>query len=224
MSEKLYYDLSNATLTEFVDFLFNHETIPEPEEGEEGAERWYYHAEVVFEPATLIELYIRFFTAPADFCAQYTREQLEQGFWMIPGSCYPDYSAGDLIWYEELPFEVRANCVRAMFHLFEQQFALDALDTSVHMWWDALAYAWHSGRRKRSDGGEDAWMQDVMFETLVKILGLADGECQAAALHGLGHLQHPDTEAAIGAYLERNPELDAELRRYALSAARFEVM
>ena len=67
-------------------------------------------------------------------------------------------------------------------------------------------------------------MQDVMFETLTRILRFESETCQSAALHGLGHLRHPDTAAVIADYLEHNRDIDPELRDYALDAARFDVM
>jgi hypothetical protein len=110
-----------------------------------------------------------------------------------------------------------------MFHLYDQFFAVDFLETSGEMWWDALAYDWHCGNRDRKRGGEDLLMQNVMFETLVKILRLRSVNCQYAALHGLGHLHPPETKDAINTYLKASTA-DDSLREYAEAAARFEVL
>jgi hypothetical protein len=67
-------------------------------------------------------------------------------------------------------------------------------------------------------------MQDVMFETLSAILRLEAQHCQAAALHGLGHLHHPDTQALVDKYIAGHPSLTKEQKEYALAAAKFEVM
>ena len=56
---------------------------------------------------------------------------------------------------EDLPFSIRENCIRSMFHLFERLFAQEPLETSVQMWWDSLCYDWHCGNRSRAKGGED---------------------------------------------------------------------
>jgi hypothetical protein len=89
--------------------------------------------------------------------------------------------------------------------------------------WDSLAYSWYCGNRDRSKGGEDLEMQDVMFETLVQILALPSEACQEAALHGLGHLHHPDSEKAVQT-IRREKGIPKALREYALAAARFRVM
>jgi hypothetical protein len=52
-------------------------------------------------------------------------------------------SVEEAIWSSEVPFEERANCVRAMYFLYAKLFAVDPLYTSSNMWWDALAYDWH---------------------------------------------------------------------------------
>ena len=67
-------------------------------------------------------------------------------------------------------------------------------------------------------------MQDVMFETISAILFLDSPHCQKAALHGLGHLHHPDTQPLVQRYLEAHPSLAEADREYALAAARFEVL
>jgi hypothetical protein len=124
---------------------------------------------------------------------------------------------------EELDFITREACVRTMYHLFERLFAIEHLDSSAHMWWDALCYDWHCGNRDRANGGDDRYMQDVMFETLAKILQLNSIECQKDALHGLGHLHHPGTKELIDQYVANHPNLSSEIRNYALAAAEFEV-
>ena len=61
-------------------------------------------------------------------------------------------------------------------------------------------------------------------------LGLgADGTpdsptCQRAALHGLGHLHHPQTPQLIQRYLDERPSLTNDWKQYALAAAEFKVM
>jgi hypothetical protein len=111
-----------------------------------------------------------------------------------------------------------------MYHLFERLFSSNALDTSVRMWWDSLAYDWHCGNRSRDNGGEDRLMQDVIFDTLERILSLPSEICQGAALHGLGHLHHPQTGGTVQRFLDAQPTVSNELRQYALAAARFEIM
>lgn len=220
MSAYKQYDITNASFEEFVNFLFDQEVIPDDAKLQEP---WYYHAEVIYDSVRVVTQYIQLFTQLAFLLTQFSRAQLEQGFWAIQS---PNLECGvrEIVWNESLGFDFRRNCVRSMFYLFECLFSKEALDTSVEMWWDSLAYDWHCGNRSRANGGEDELMQDVMFETLSKILELDSATCQRAALHGLGHLHHPDTEPLIRRYIECNKTIDPALREYALSAARFEVL
>jgi len=221
MTELVEVDIRGYSLEKFCLFLFDREIPPTANDGSEDS--WYYSVEVRFDAHEVAGHYVNFFTNPEFLRSRFSRPQLEQGFWAILG---PNLSCGaaQLIWLQEVPFSVREKCVRSMFHLYERFFAMDSLDIAAYMWWDGLCYDWHMGRRSRANGGEDQLMQDVMFETLSKILDLDSEACQKAALHGLGHLRHPSTETVIRGFLDRRQgTIDAELKEYALAAARFGV-
>jgi hypothetical protein len=76
--------------------------------------------------------------------------------------------------------------------------------------------------RDNADEGLALW--NVMFETLTKILNLPSTNAIRAALHGLGHLHHPETEKLIEAWLEREKPTDPDLIAYARAAAKFKVL
>lgn len=217
------FDIRGISFEEFVDFLFEHEIPPDIDRNGRRSQPWYDAANIEFDAEELVSHYTTLFTEPAFLLKRFSKEKLEQGFWAVMGGPF-DCSVEKVIWNSEVPFEQRGNCVRAMHFLYEKLFASDPLYTSSNMWWDSLAYDWHCGNRNRSNGGEDRLMHDVMFETLERILGLSSPQCQAAALHGLGHLHHPKTVETIDAYLKRNPRLDSEMTNYARAASRFEVL
>jgi hypothetical protein len=111
-----------------------------------------------------------------------------------------------------------------MYYLFERLFSIEHLETAAYMWWDALCFDWHCGNRSRDRGGEDQLMQDVMFETLAQILKLESVQCQADALHGLGHLHHPNTAKLIEQFIANHSALTPEMKQYALAAACFQIL
>jgi hypothetical protein len=211
-------DINGISFDEFVQFIF-----ARPVPVNEKAEPWYWHIETIFEPKEIVDHYIGLFNRPEFLLTKFVKAELEQGFWAIQ-SCNLDCAVAQVIWRSELPFAIRERCVRSMFHLFEKFFSTEPLETSAHMWWDSLCYDWHCGNRSRANGGEDESMQDVMFETLGKILALSSPRCQGDALHGLGHLHHPGTEELIARYLASHPGINAETKEYALAAAKFQVM
>jgi hypothetical protein len=63
---------------------------------------------------------------------------------------------------------------------------------------------------KRSRGGEDRTMQDVMFSTMSEILDTDSNECRNAALHGLRHIRHPATLEVIQAHRSPDWQVGAE--------------
>ena len=65
------------------------------------------------------------------------------------------------------------------------------------MWWDGICYDWHCGSEFEREVEEDLEMQDVMFQTISAILFLDSQHCQKSALHGLGHLHHPETQTLV---------------------------
>jgi hypothetical protein len=67
-------------------------------------------------------------------------------------------------------------------------------------------------------------LQNVFFETLTKVLAIDSWLCQGVALHGLGHLHHPDTESLIRRYIDGHPLLTKEQLAYAQAAAKFDVL
>jgi hypothetical protein len=216
-------DLTGVGYERFVRFLFDRPVVPVTESGSGAPKPWYWSTETTFDPGDLVAHYTRLFTEPVTALAPYGDDQLEQGFWAVQGRRL-NCSAGELIWDRRLPFDVRATLVRTMYELFKHFFAHHKLDTSVDMWWDSLAYDWHCNNRRRMNGGEDRLMQDVMFETLGKILDLPESHVQHAALHGLGHLHHPDTAAKVNDWMARTTNQNRELLEYAQAASRFEVM
>jgi hypothetical protein len=219
MDEQASTDISKLSFDEFIAFLFDREVPPDTDK----RDPWYWHTEVMFDPEKVCVHYVRLFRKPTFLLERFSKKQLEQGFWGIQSGNI-DCAVTEIIWIEELPFLLRENCVRSMFHLFELLFAVEPLETSANMWWDSLCFDWQCGNRDRLRGGEDASMQDVMFQTLSDILSLDSDFCQSAALHGLGHLHHPGTEQLVQKYLVRHPALGKELREYASAAARFDLL
>jgi hypothetical protein len=221
MSESVRYDITATAIGEFVSFLFDHEVVTLSHRREDPRP-WYLDAEVKFDPSQAVGLYTQLFTAPKRCLSPFSKAQLEQGFWAILGGNL-ECGVMPLIGEESLSFEIRERCVRSMFRLFERFFADESLESFPFMWWDQLTFDWDCGNRVRENGGEDLWMQNTMFETLSQTLTLPSKECQLAALHGLGHLHHPDTEALILRYVAHDEAMDPALRTYAQAASRFEV-
>ena len=207
-------DLTNLSFDEFVSLIFASTEKIDPT----GP-----YLEELIDSKKLCAYYVQLFQSPEFLPSRFTKQELEAGFWEIMGYTQ-EWSLGQLIEYSDAPLSSRKDCIESMAILFERLFANEPLDTSVHMWWDSLCYSWQCGSRKRERGGEDLELPDIFFQTLTKVLAIDSWICQGAALHGLGHLHHPDTAALIDRYIGEHPSLTKEQTAYAQAAARFEVL
>lgn len=216
-------DLINVPFDRFVAFLFDHDVDHNIPPESEKYDPWYFHVEVEFDAKNIADYYVRMFEEPEFLLTRFTKAQLEEGFWAIQGPNL-NCSVSRIVEDADLALAVRERCIRSMADLFKRLFAMEPFDTSVQMWWDSMCYDWHCGNRKRERGGEDLELQNVLFETLAKVLAIDSWNCQGAALHGLGHLHHPDTEGLIGRFIEEHPSLTKEQIAYAQAAARFQVL
>lgn len=133
------------------------------------------------------------------------------------------YSAYELVWGEDLSTQGRDALVESMFYLYSGLYTKNKLKTSCHMWWDSFAQCFYRKDLLKNDANRR--IQDVMLRTLEKILGLESRHCQAAALHGLGHLRHSEGARVINAYLERGgAALDEHIIRYARACIAGDIM
>jgi hypothetical protein len=216
-------DLNNVSFDVFIAFLFDHEVDQSIPLESEKYDPWYFHVEVEFDAKNVSAHYVRMFRQPEFLLTLFTKAQLEEGFWAIQGPNL-DCSVSQIVKNSDLPLPIREECIRSMVDLFKHLFATEPLDTSVQMWWDSLCYDWHCGNRKRERGGEDLELQNLFFGTLTNVLAIDSWICQGAALHGLGHLHHPQTKELIERFIDEHPALTQDQKAYALAAAKFEVM
>jgi hypothetical protein len=215
------HDIKTIDFDSFVDFLFDHPVA----DRDKNEEPWYwaFDLEIEYDPVKTLQLYTRLFNGPEILLERFSLEQLEQGFWAIP-SCTLDCSLWEILFDTNVEFVYKCECIKSMFSLYQKLFSKEPLETSSNMWWDSLAYDYCCGNRTRNNNGQEKLIQDSMFECLCKILDLDAIDCQLAALHGLGHLRHPETEMVINKYLELHPTLDDETRTYALDCITGDIM
>ena len=217
-TQQTYFDIRQADLRQFESFIFDHDT---PERREDG--KWYFGSLIWidYEEEKNAELFMELFKESRNLLKKYSKDQLEQGFWaMVPlggleGGVY------ELIWDSKLCVHTKERLIESMFDLYANLFSSDPLDNACMMWWDSLAYDFNPMKEADPEGNEEhRRIRDAMFRTLTRILQLESPACQRAALHGLNHVLHPDTESAINEYLSKHPELAKEDREYALICSR----
>jgi len=175
-------------------------------------------AEFEVDDAALVDIYAGLFTNPEFLLERYSHDQLDAGFAAMI-NCDNDLAVSELVWNRGVPIEKREHLISSMEHLYERFFRRESFVYSTFMWWDALAYAFECGNAVRGRSDEETRLQDAMFMVLVRILMSDAAACIAAAIHGLGHLHHPQGEMALNEFIERTPGISDELREYARQAA-----
>lgn len=153
-----------------------------------------------------------------DLARRYDWRQLDQGAWgalMLPGW------TADALFGRETDQSIRIACIDTMYRPFAEVLALApndaAIENSMFMWWDIVGEAFWSKQGiydqglRYVAGTEARQTQDAMLHTLKRILHLPERRCQRSALHGLGHLHHPDGAPIVEAWLKgHRSELDEE--------------
>ncbi len=200
------YDLQNATLEQFVQYLF----IDAQSELEL----------INYDPSQFAKLYAELFSNPTFLLDRFSIEQLERGFWEIQ-SCGMDGNASEIIYDSQVSFDLRRRCIESMYSLYDKLFALQLLPKVCDMWWDGIAYGYCCGNYSR-ENADQRQIQDIMFSTLCRILALLSEPCQYAALHGLGHLRHPETKKVIEQFLKTHKTF--EDRAWALACITGDIM
>lgn len=126
---------------------------------------------------------------------------------------FSDYNYGleSLIYDSRLSFKIRSAVIVSIYELFAKLFIHDPVEHHRYMLWDGLAFKYTAKSfTYYFDELDKVPLQNVMFATLLQILDLDLKDCQFAALHGLNHLKHPDTELEIRKFIAKHDDLSTE--------------
>lgn len=195
-----YYDLRDISLNDFQKFLFDHDVTGEDERDSRWDADFQMWIDGDFE--YVANLYIEMFSRGEELFDLYTKDQLQQGLWISMGGGLNHFTAYDLVWESNLSIDIKEKLICSMYDLYSNVFIQDPLMYTCNMWWDSFAYSFF--RIDPNKNIEHQRIQNAMFATLQKILLLDSMDCQFAALHGLGHLRHPNTTIVIHEYIQKN--------------------
>ena len=214
----LEYDLRGISVDTFMDFVFDH--WPRlPAWRDQKWDEWYRQAKVIFSPPEILKLYTEMFQSANLIAERYSPTHIKQGLNPIRGN----WTLGCVLSDENSSVEDGEACIRAMYDLFVHLFQRADFVTTGYMWWDIgyggcddnLRLKLKAQKHKRSPEKRQRLLQ-ATFETQVRVLQMKNLDCQEAALHGLQHYDHPDTQEALRQYLRDNPDLPSSHREYAL--------
>jgi hypothetical protein len=158
------------------------------------------------EPALMVRYVCQLCDDFRDIGGRYSLRHLNQGIWAM-FSCPFELQA--CLWDQSVPLPDRLRCIAAMrrpYIDFVAGHPAPVMENCFQMWWDlVLGSFW----KREGFGSDPAQLSvqskallDTAFETLCAILEVPDERCQEYALHGLGHLHHPQVASIVQRFIE----------------------
>jgi len=199
------FDLSALTYAQFLAFFFDRPIVADKEKYELFRSGIDYF--VASNPTVIVAHVQAMCRGFLELTQVYSHEQLDQGLWAVFGS---GISCEQYLFDSTLDLGLRTGCIESMYVPFKDVVAQSNIDkrgSFYWMWWDMILHTfWHiyystddNYQRLSADGKQ---MCDAMYQTLLKILVLDYPACQWSALHGLGHLSHPQVRETVQAFLD----------------------
>ena len=208
-SQQNYLNLDKAQYHDFVHFISHANIQLEFNDSPEDkvllpARNW-----LEGKPERLLSFYQQYFERSDRLLEQHSTQQLDNILHFILGHSH--YGIKSLTYDSRINFASRQAVVQAIYDLYAKLLIDDPIEYHRHMLWDDLAFSYTMDSFAYYFKKEEkTLLQNVMFETLEKILNIKNKDCQFAALHGLNHLKHPHTETLIRNYISSHDDLNEE--------------
>lgn len=228
----------NPSFERWVQYIFDH-PVTDPEwywDDDEDNNYEFYDPEQ--NPEQAVTYMNHLFTSPVEHTKPYNEAQIGQGFNYLIS---PSISNNAFYLFDvRVPLVLRREAINNIYNVFEKLFAprctpqlnynsIAKTDIPEHtplnhicfMWWDIMPLSGPS--QKYSDMHENETLRKQCLKVMTRTLDLDSIACRESALHGLGHIgssfdHRPQVEKVIDAFLAREPDLDPDLRNYALGA------
>jgi len=211
------FDLSALSYLEFLAFFFDRPVVGNEKMWEllSGGIDYF----VASNPATVVEHLQMMCRTFSELTKVYSHKQLDQGLWAVFGA---GIRCERFLFDPTVDPRLRIACIESMYVPFRDVVAHSILgkDESFYwMWWDMILHTFWNIFRETNDrydalSDDGKRMSDAMNRTLLKILALNNKACQWSALHGLGHLNHPQRWSDVQNYLNvhRNELTDEDAK------------
>ena len=182
---------------------------------------WDWRMDAAGEEFTLIEIrrpeiiarnLTQFFNESSQYFGRVSVETLDHALTGMLSSAF--FNLQSALWDDRVDLEERVLCIRSMYEVFSDfvtKCNIPVLPACFYMWWDYVCTSfWNERTYAKKIAAEeyglldesDRQLVDAMFETLCEILRIDNGLCQAAALHGLGHVHHPGVRSIVQKYMD----------------------
>jgi hypothetical protein len=210
-------NLSSMSFDQFVEFFFARKVVPDNEQFDYflvGLNGEKYDESVPTSPLVVVGYMTALFSEFGRIANRYALGQVDQAVWGMLGANLRLY---EFIFDASVPLENRLACIRSMYHVYSG--FVSHLKTELgpdlsgfFMWWDLVLHGFWTSDKPYLSGtwkgdaskldSDSRLLLEVMLDTLKRILGLPDWESQQSALHGLGHLDHPDVRDTVQRFID----------------------
>jgi hypothetical protein len=143
---------------------------------------------------------------------RYSPEQIEQGLWAVFSG---DIDCQRYLFQPWVDRAARVACIESMYWVFHGAVAQQRCGSqgTFWMWWDLILHT--NGLSKRPTDYRLGHVQltedeeciiDAIYRTCSRILEIPHRGCQWSAIHGMGHLYHPEMPARLQQFLDEHRE------------------
>jgi hypothetical protein len=208
------FDPSTLSYKEFIEYFFTKPTgelwILDPD-----GKEFILHA--LSHPETILRYLTHFFVEFRQSADRLPLETLDDVITGMVGAA--NFELQSVLWNNSLDLNDRIQCIRSMYRVFADfvcNCEVEVLVGCFYMWWDNICSSfWFEKTRSVPTedynllGEQDHALLDAMFGTLAEILKLDDDRTKYCALHGLGHLHHPEVRSVVQEFIDdRRPQLE----------------
>ena len=200
-------DLRAVSYEEWLSFVFGRPAT------RRGKKEWYRRREVRLEidPSVQLKFLKRLVRAPGHLATRFSAGQIEDGMWFMFGPAGQEWFL-DLLWDSALPWNSRRAVLLGVPRIYSRLFRRVRVDTAGFMLWDLIAGARPVASRASRDRRR---VEAAARRALGRMLASRHGETVHAALHGLGHFEHPESLRLVRRFLRDARRRRHGLRRYA---------
>jgi hypothetical protein len=118
-------DIQNATFNEMVDFYFdNPDSYQRPTD-------WSNYVQFDYDATHNARFFIELFTNSAVLRHKFDAEKINNGIWVLSSVAFDGNVYDVVMENRDVPFDLKQNCIRAMYDLFKDLFAVVPVEASA---------------------------------------------------------------------------------------------
>ncbi len=213
-------DLSTLSYTQWIEFFFERPVVDASRPVVDMTEletllRSEFEDFETSDPSCVVKYFAKMCSEFRSILESYSTDQIHQAFALLfyPPLYWPKY-----LFDLDVDLKTQIHCIESMYVVFAESVPrVPDLPTlyEYEMWWDIILHDFWAYYGEANPGGRPPLIEDytkltqdqqqlldAIYRTLIKILSIDHRGCQFCALHGFGHLYHPEGSAVVQHYID----------------------